>query len=361
MNKNGLINKQTYYQIPMELKMIINAYGFNTSKYKLNKRDLKNNYYVSIEFLGIAFKIPFKALFHTNDKIKGIKGLDFNNAAYCTSFRDNRCQIPCKKYCYAYVFELQYLSSIDSKKGFMTFNSYYKGFLLVRAFNVIYKDKNTYNKFLEYIDKYIPILRFNVNSEFNNALDVNLIYDIALICSNTIIYGYSARDDLLKGYKPFNYSRLFINGSNEMYDNKYNVTFSLKEYFMAINKCLGSCNACKKCFKLKNELITTLFHNSRADSILNTLDNRNFIVRLVNALDGSLELKESDLRVNKGIFFSLNKFLISKGCNDLKSLDITNIKGFLDYIYYMPRIELKALINDSKNVNKDVLKEYGLL
>lgn len=361
MSKNQSINKNTYYMIPMELKMIISAYGFNTSKYKLNKRDLKNNYYVSIEFLGIIFKIPFKALFHTNDKIKGIKGLDFNNATYCTSFRDKRCQIPCKKYCYAYVFECQYLSSISSKKGFMTFNSYYKGFLLVRAFNVVYSDKNTYYKFIEYIDKYIPILRFNVNSEFNNALDFNLICDIALICSNTIVYGYSARDDLLKGYKPLNYNKLFINGSNNKYDNLYNATFSLKEYFMASNKCLGSCNACKKCFKLKNQVITTLFHNSRADSILNTLENRNFIVRLVNALDSTIDINESDLKVNKGIFYSLNKFLMNKGCNDLKSLDINNIKDFLDYIYYMPSLELKELTNDFKTCNVEILKEYGLI
>ena len=57
MNKNQSINKNTYYMIPMELKMIISAYGFNTSKYKLNKRDLKNNYYVTIEFLSIIYYI----------------------------------------------------------------------------------------------------------------------------------------------------------------------------------------------------------------------------------------------------------------------------------------------------------------
>ena len=358
MAKNVLINKNTYYMLSMELKMVISAYGFDSSRYALNKRDLKNNWYVPMEFLGISFKIPFKALFHTNSKIKGIKGLDFNNATLCSSYRLGYCQIPCKKYCYAMVFEKQYIKSIGSKKGFLSFNSYYKGFLLLRAFKVIYGDKKVYYAFIDYIDKNIDVLRFNVNSEFNNSNDFKLILDIAKI-TKTTIYGYTARDDLLNGYnaKKDDFKNLFINGSNKYYDNRYYVTFSLKEYFMASNKCFGLCHQCKKCFKLTNALITTLFHNSQADSILNTLDNRLFIVSLVNALDTNIGIKESDLRVNKGIFSSLNKFLMANGCDDLKTIDISNIKGFLDYIYYVPKMELL----DSKNLNKDVLKEYGLI
>ena len=352
-----MISKNTYYQIPYDLKIIMDAYGFKNSKYCCNKSDIKKGYFIELEFLGIIFKIPFKALFHTNDKIKGIKGLDFNNATYCTSYYMGYCQIPCQKYCYAFVFEMQYLSSTDSKQGFKTFNSYFKGFLLVRCFDVLYSNSKAYDKFLEYINLKIPILRFNVNSEFNSHKDVNLIFDIALNCPNTVVYGYTARDDLLNGYNPLDNKRLFINGSNELYDNRYYATFSLKEYFMAKNKCLGSCHGCKKCFLLRHEIITTLFHNSMADSILNTVDNRNFLVSLINALDTEMNICEADLMVNKGIFFSLNKFLMSKGCDDLKEMDIKNIKGFLDYIYYMPKHE----ILDSENINKDVLKQYGLI
>ena len=358
--QNKAINKQTFYMIPRELLTIIHSYGFKNSKYSVNKRDLKNNWYIEIIFQGITFKIPFKALFHTNSKIKGIKGLDFNNASYCSSFLKGTCQIPCQKYCYAFVFERQYISSIDSKKGFMTFNSYYKGFLLTRAFKVIYDEIRTYNLFIEYINKNIEVLRFNVNSEFNNANDWNLILDIALLTS-TIVYGYTARDDLLKGYHMLksnssNYGNLFVNGSNQCYDNRYYVTFDLKEYFMASFKCFGSCNDCKKCFKLQNKIIITLFHNSNADTILNTYDNRKFIVTLLNALDINLNLTENDLLKNKGIFSSLNNFFKSTYQIDLKDNDINNIKGLLDYIYFTPRQEFNC-----ENMNKDILERYGLI
>ncbi len=358
MVKNSLINKNTYYMLPMELKMIISAYGSNSSKYALNKQDLNNKWYITIIYCNIIFRIPFKALFHTNTKIKGIKGLDFSNATYCTSYMLGYCQIPCKNYCYAYVFEKQYIKSTSTKNGFLKFNSYYKGLLLIRCFKALYSDLKLYNAFIDYIDKKIKVLRFNVNSEFNGINDFKLILDIAKM-TNTIVYGYSARDDLLKGYNDIknNYSNLFINGSNICYDNRYKAVFSLKEYFMASNKCLGSCNDCKKCFKLHNKVITTLFHNSNSDSILNTYDNRLFLIELLNALDTRLNLKETDLKVNKGIYSSLNKFLVSNGFNDLKNLDINNIKELLDYIYYVPRMEL----NDLEYSNKTILKEYGLI
>ena len=103
----------------------------------------------------------------------------------------------------------------------------------------------------------------------------------------------------------------------------------------------------------------TLFHHSQSDTILNTTNNRQFIVSLVNALDSTMELTENDLKVCKGIFSSLNKLFIKKGCDDLKKYDITGIKGFLDYLWYMPKMEFIG--NLTGNSNKAILKEYGLI
>ena len=74
-----------------------------------------------------------------------------------------------------------------------------------------------------------------------------------------------------------------------------------------------------------------------------------------------MELKEDDLKKYKGIFKSLNNFFIKKHRFNLNDMDITNIKGFLDYLYYMPRIELIDNLNNSSNVNYKFLNEIGLI
>ena len=333
MNKkteNNLICKNTYYQIPIELMAIGMASIKKNSKYALSKTDIKNNWYLVIKYLNIPFKIPFKALFHTNSKIKGIHGFDFNNASFCDSFRLGLCHIPVKKFCYAYVFELQYIKSKTDKKGFLKLNAYYKGLLMIRVLKILYSDNSLKSRLFDYINLKIKVLRFNVNSDFKDKKDYKFILELASNCYNTVIYGYTARDDLLTDYDSLEYSNLTINGSNVCYDNKYYATFSIEYYFKSHYKCLGDCLECKKCFKLKNKDIVTLFHNSNSDSILNTLENRQFLIELL--ANYGLILKETDLKRFKGIFKSLNQYLIETRQLNLIDFEIKNIKSLLDFL-----------------------------
>ena len=104
------INYNTYCMIPKDLLIFAVSSSKKNSKYAMTKKALNNMEFVQIELYGIRFIIPFKCLFGTNTKIKGIKSLDFNNASYCDSFRLGYCNIK-KSYCYAYVFEMQYYNS----------------------------------------------------------------------------------------------------------------------------------------------------------------------------------------------------------------------------------------------------------
>lgn len=359
MNENVSINKNTYYKLPIWFIAVALSNNKKNSTYKCSKKDLKTGNYFVVSFENISLKIPFKAMFHTNSKIKGIYGFDFTNATFCSSYHLKYCKIENKKHCYAYNFECIYKNAKNDY--YFKMNAYFKGFLIEYFLNVVYQNNCIKMQFLEYINTNIKILRFNVNSDFRNLKDYLFLLEIVAYCENTTIYGYTARNDLLKNYDCNQFTNLTINGSNEILDNMYNAVFSLAIYLISENKCIGECLKCGKCWKYQNKVITTLFHHSNSDSILNTLENRLFLVELVNALDSTFNLKETDLKINKGIFTSLNKFFIKNGGFDLKDSDITNIKAFLDYLYYN-KAELKENINNGeiKNYNIEILRKYGL-
>ena len=102
------IDKNTYYKMPRWLMALFITSNKPSSKYKCSNKDLRAKNYVTIKVLDFNVKIPFKALFHSNSKIKGIKGLDFNNATFCDSYRLGYCRIGHKNQCYAFRFEYQY-------------------------------------------------------------------------------------------------------------------------------------------------------------------------------------------------------------------------------------------------------------
>ena len=352
INQTG-INRNTYYIIPNWLIALKTTLNRGNGKYNLTKTDIKKGYFVTLNLYGIECKIPFKAIFHTNSKIKGIKGLDFNNATFCDSFRLGLCQIPNKNLCYAFVFENMYKYSL-CKDGTFKLNAYFNGIWISKVLKMIWNDSELFKRFLEYIDNNIKYLRFNVNSDFKDINDYKMLMEIVNYCKNTIIYGYTARDDLLIGFKD-NKPNLFINGSNKYYTNKYSCTFSLETYFKANNKCLGSCLDCKKCFKLRDSEIIVLFHNSKSDSILNTFENRKFLIKVFGAFN--MEISETDLKIKKGLFASLNQTLINKFGLDLELYDISNLK---DLILSLDSLHFDIMDNiDLYNV--DELKRIGII
>lgn len=326
-DKKGInhgINKNTYYMLPIWFISLC-----NTKKYKINtQKEIKNKSYITIEYYNITLKVGFKALFNSNSKIKGIKSLDFDNANHCSSYRLGLCQVGDKNLCYAHNFEHQYLKSHNGY--YWTFNAYLKGFLMSYVTRELSKNNNLKSLFMDFIDNHIDILRFNVNSDFKNINDFKLLLDIVSHCQNTVIYGYTARDDLLIEYNDNkdSYKNLTINGSNESYDNRYKCTFSLKEYYMARYQCLGACLECKKCFKLNNITIINLFHHSQADTILNTYKNREFIIKIFKAFN--IDLNHDILKINKGLFSNLNKYLKDNYQIDLKNYDIKSLKTLMD-------------------------------
>lgn len=325
------INKNTYYQIPRYLIALVFSNSRNSGKYALNKTDEKNGFYfiVSIPATEINLKIPFAAVFKDNTKIKGIKGYNFSTARNCRSHRLGYCQIKHIFLCYAFQGEERAKNDLLNN-GELKMNSTHQIELNMLFNQILQHNTSVFNRFIEYLNIKVPYLRFNVNGDFRHADDIKLLIRISKKYDG-VCYGYTAADDLqeLNQLKEV----AAVNGSNKQYTNKYTCTFNLETYFNAIlngRECLGSCLGCCKCWELQDEEIINLFHKKDADIILNTFNNRLFMMELLNSLNVNISMQ--DLQRLKGLFSSINKYFITTYNVDLKDQDINNLKDLLTTI-----------------------------
>ncbi len=350
---NQTINKNTYYQIPRYLIALVFSNQRN-GKYKATKTELKNGwtFIVNIPGLNLQLNVPFKAILKDNNKIKGIKGYNFSTARGCRSYRLGFCQVGNIHDCYALVGEERNKNDLTNNGG-LKMNSSHQINLNMHFNHQVKNHPEVLNRFIDYLNNKIPYLRFNVNGDFRNQSDINLLIKICLEYTG-VCYGYTAANDL--EIKPLQ-KVAAVNGSNKYYTNKYTCTFSLETFFNAIlqgKNCLGGCINCSKCWTLKDTEIINLFHKKDSDIILNTYANRQFIVKLLNAFN--VPIVNDNLKKYKGIYYSLNAFLKGQGV-DLQDLDVNNIKEFLYFI-----IDSHYDIQDNISVyDKDALKELGII
>ena len=352
------INKNTYYMTPRWLlHSAISISRAKSGKYHLNKRDLKNGYYVTIELYNMSIKVPFSALFDVNDKIKPIKSLSFSSAILCPSAKRGLCQLDNQELtCYAKSGQLRASGSYVTKgafKGGQQINSLMNSDLVTYCLKLMWDDLNLLSLFSAYINKNIPIVRFNLKD------DIYLLSFLSARAFKTVFYGYSARDDLLtdlKGYDSLRGDNLFLNGSNCQYTNRFKATYDLKEWLTTSLICLGGCNKCKKCYTLRNKTIYCLVHGKNQDYDLNTWLNRVFLCDLFNSLnsDDSPLLVPSDLTIKKGLLESLNHQLKTKLNINLAFSDYWNLRAWLSSIHYD--------IQDNQETIRDVdfLKSLGV-
>ena len=339
MNKNSDINKNTYYMLsPYFLRACMSISRATIGKYYLTKRDLKANNFIVLKECNISLKVPFRALFDINDKIKPIKSLSFSSAIFCPSDKKGLCQLKDSNMsCYAKNGQKR-ASGLYTSDGIPCINSYLNSCLVMACLEVLKGDNKLLNRFIAFIDKNNPIIRYNLKGDFKDSSDLKLLSKIILGAKNTVFYGYSARDDLLEDNNGYNnYLRaknLYLNGSNMFYTNRFKVTYDLKEWLLSPYICLGGCNKCKKCFSLKNKTILCLIHNKNSDILLNTFNNRLFLSRLFNSLDKTLNLSQKDFKVKKGLLESINQVISEKIGVDLSFSDFKEFKTWLSTLHY---------------------------
>lgn len=298
-----------------------------SSKYYLTKTDEAKNYYSVITAEdGTKIKMPFKAMFFKDVSQKLTKIIAMSNSStHCQSHELGLCQLndPDNE-CYGLKIENQY-----KRKDII--NSYesnlISGLILLTA-NIIYLS--------EYINEKAPhYIRYNKHGDFINHTQFLKFMQLVNNCPNTIFYGYTARDDILKAYNinseflKATALNLKINGSNKKYTNRFKVVYTFEEYIKARYVCLGNCLKCQKCFKLENKTITVLYHGSNSEIVLNTIENRNFLIKLLNALN--IPVTEKDLKGGK-LFNNLNKFYKKHLQTDLKEHNINNTKELVNNI-----------------------------
>lgn len=349
------MNRETYNMLSIEFKAVCHSVSMAKSgRYCLTKTDLKRGYYVTLEELGITLKLGFRALFETNDKIAPIRSLSFINAFDCPSAKRGLCQL-CnnKELCYARAGHLRASGTYRTKgqfKGCTQINSLQSAKIVSRALDAIYSNKALLKLLINYIDVNIPILRFNLKGDFRSRKDINFIKLVAEYTEDTILYGYSARDDILSPTEfDAYYHRVFLNGSNKKYTNRFEVVTDLKEYFKASFICHGGCKGCGNCYYLVDTTIKALLHGKGSDEVLNTLENREFLATLMSALGYTMTPK--DLTVNKGLYRSLKKQFELRGLT-IPFDSLKDLKEFLDSSHY----DLK----DFETVDYETLKSLGV-
>jgi len=348
-----MINKNTYYMLsPEVLNGAVSISRATSGKYKLTKNDAKIGYYFIIKEQGINLRVPFRALFSTNDKLKGIKSISFSTAKYCQSYLLGLCQLKegCLS-CYAKNGEAR-ASGTRTKSGHLKLNSFLASCLVIKCLNQLKTNSQLLQLFIEYVSNNIKLVRFNLKGDFKNSSDIILLSKIVSGCTGTVFYGYSARDDLLKGAGLFELfsgcSNFYLNGSNCIYTNRFKATYDLKEWFLSSFKCLGGCTGCKKCFKLHDKTINCLIHNKSSDKLLNTADNRAFLADLLNCY--GLDITAADLTARVGLLDSFNNWLTSQ------KIDL-QFNKFLDFYYYVT--DTYEINDNIELLNIEDLKEYG--
>lgn len=359
MNKNGDINKNTYYILsPYFLRACISISRASSGKYYLTKRDLKANNFIVLKEANITLKVPFKALFDSNDKIKPIVSLSFSSAIFCPRDLKGLCQLKDSNMsCYAKNGQKR-ASGLYINNGIPCINSYLNSCLVMACLKELYNSNNLLEAFSSFINKNYPIVRYNLKGDFKDFKDLYILSFLVNRAFKTTFYGYSARDDILEdnnGYSDYlRANNCYLNGSNKFYTNRFKVTYDLKEWLLSPYICLGACNKCKKCFNLKNKTILCLIHNKNSDILLNTFNNRLFLVKLFNSLDKTLNLSQEDFKVKKGLLDALNQVLSDKIEVDLSFNDFKEFKRWLNTLHY----DIKDNIDFISDI--DYLKSLGV-
>lgn len=234
-----------------------------SSKYRINNADRKNGYVCRIPIEnGEWIEVPFKAMFfiETNEKLGKIISISADSASDCISEQMGLCQLPDNVKCYGKSAECQYcrndiINCEESNK--------ISG-LILRFCNA--------SKMAEYISKRFPyrLIRFNKHGDF---IDVKQLLTFMDICKRLEIfhpssqikwYGYTARDDLMTAFRLdsnfwMSESSIWLNGSNEMYTNRFKGVW---EYSGDNPKCMGDCGKCGNCYKLRGRIIEVKFHGN---------------------------------------------------------------------------------------------------
>lgn len=327
-NYNNHINKETYFKISPFFNCLCHTISrANSGKYYLTKKDAKNGYYFELKEQGINLKVPFRAIFNTNSKLKEIKALNFSDAINCPSHRLGYCQLSNKNLCYAYRGQKR-APYTSTKNGFKSMNTYYNSILSIKAIELLKHDA-VYYKFVEYIKANHTIIRFNQIGDFKDKTDYHLLINLTLDCPNTVFYGYSARDDILNGYDES--TNLFINGSNKQYTNRFQTTTNIKQHLNNPLKCIGDCINCKKCYTLRGQTISCLLHGplKNIDKYFNNEPNRQFLKEFFNSNFNHLNLSDDDLKTHAGLLDSLNKAFKNSTYN---TWNFKDYKELLNYI-----------------------------
>lgn len=252
-------------------------------RFNLTKKDLKSGYFISWNGL----KIPFRAAFSSNNKLKNIKGFNFSPATNCPSACAGTCQLKNKGLCYACNGEAQ-ASSNKTAAGDFKLNGYESNFLSALIIDKISADPILFKKFIQYIKDYnLKVIRFNKAGDFKTLHDINFIIKLAKKLPDVKIYGYTARYDIIGPdlIKKINtIKNLYINGSGFKVTNIFKVTNDIKLYHNNKLKCIGNCSACLKCFNLKGRTIYCFIHGAKSKiaADINTPANKQYLLDITN-------------------------------------------------------------------------------
>lgn len=293
----------------------------NNKSINLSLIDKTRGFYVTFEYKKQHVDVPFKYLItNTNQKLRGIPYINFEES--CSSKKKGYCEI-CK-YCYSLRGQTQYKNNNNKIVLNVLFIRY-----IINEYN-----KNNLKPMELVIDylKNIPLVRFNCNNDFNSIKDLTFLIELAKKLPDTIVYGYTKRLDFKNTIKSFNVPKNLVINSNykelAVYGNTYKTTYDIQKYVLNNYTCKGECINCLKCTKRKNKTIYVLLHGPKniIDPVFNTKNNRQFLIKFFNKYN--INLNESDLKTNKGLLSSLNKYLRSNHNN----LQFKNIKELVDYI-----------------------------
>ena len=284
------------------------------SRYNLSKGDRERGFY----FLYNGLEVPFKALFNMNAKTDGILGITFGTAKDCPSRSLGLCQLPNDSLCYARSGEAR-ATRKNNEDGAKGMDSYYNGLLCSAFWDAYETDTNgdirqSFEDYLIYNE--VETLRFNLKGDFRHSLDCSAIWHLAE--HGFSLTGYTARDDLAELlHKLAEHPNIILNGSNQMYTNRFKATASIREFLKAEHPCLGNCSACKNCYRLRGKEITVLIHGRGSETALNTADNVETIRDIFYTM--GIETTEEDFETAQGLITCINHIF--------KTLD-ENFEGF---------------------------------